>query len=188
MENFWSPPKNLKFILFFTNVPILISCRVTSQMPKIQVMPTPISGWHDWKGQSHEIFCIRFFSHLSAPLGPNRDVLWPFWSIANFHRVIGLLKCLPSVLCTRELRLPESYAPGSHKSWSTEKSKMFQCTGESRLQGVLYTGELWLPGVLCTGESLLTNKILDRLGLNFDAIFRIFIRLGLNFNAVNMKF
>jgi len=58
------------------------------------------------KGKSHEIFCIRFF-HSSAPLGSIRDVLGPFWSIAYFHRVIGLL----------------NYSPVSHAYNSAKKQK-----------------------------------------------------------------
>ena len=40
-----------------------------------------IGGYKRWwwllKGQSHEIFCTRFF-HQSVHSGPTRDVQWPF--------------------------------------------------------------------------------------------------------------
>jgi len=37
-----------------------------------------VSQFAPWlKGQSHEIFCIRFFPQTN-PLGPIRDVLGPF--------------------------------------------------------------------------------------------------------------
>ena len=80
------------------------------------------------KGQSHEIFCTRFFLQ-SVHSGPIRDVHWPFFYVfcMPFHRVIALLKWLPCTLETEELKLP----------------------------GTLDTGELWLPGDQSTGESLL---------------------------------
>ena len=43
------------------------------------------------KGQSHEIFCSRFFP-LTAPPGPIINVLGPFLFFLLFHRVIGILK------------------------------------------------------------------------------------------------
>ena len=48
---------------------------------------------HSLKGQSHEIFVPGFF-HQTAHSGPIRDVLGPFLILANFHRVIGVLKRL----------------------------------------------------------------------------------------------
>ena len=39
------------------------------------------------KGQSHKIG--PSFFHQTAHSGPIRDVLGPFWVLANFHRVIG---------------------------------------------------------------------------------------------------
>ena len=84
----------------------------------------------DWKGQSNEIFCARFFPQ-TAPPGPIRDVLGLFRFFLLLVWVISILKWLPGVLCTGELRLP----------------------------GVLCTRESKLPGVLCTGESRLLSTL-----------------------------
>ena len=114
------------------------------------------------KGQSHEIFCTRFFPQ-TAPPGPIRDVLGPFRFFLLLGWVISILKWLPGVLWTGELRFPgvlctgESKLPGvlctgESQNLTCWKSKRVPSTGESRLPGALGTEEWRLPGVLGTGE------------------------------------
>ena len=49
------------------------------------------------QGTVSQDFLSPVFFHLSAPPGPIRDDLGPFIFLANFHKVIGLLKRLPGV-------------------------------------------------------------------------------------------
>jgi len=68
------------------------------------------------KGQSQEIFCIRFFLNNQLLLVPLEifNFLGPFGFLEIFHRVIGVLKWLSGVLITGEL---------TQKSWAR---KIFQ--------------------------------------------------------------
>ena len=55
-----------------------------------------------FKGQCHEIFCVRFFSHETAPSGPISAILLPFWIFLLFHWVISILKWLCGACDTEE--------------------------------------------------------------------------------------
>ena len=53
------------------------------------------------KGLYHEIFCLVFFNQ-TVPPGPFKDVPGQFNFLANFCRVIGLIKRFPNVRYTGE--------------------------------------------------------------------------------------
>jgi len=93
------------------------------------------------KGQSHKFFGSRFFSR-TAPPGPSRDVLGPFWFLLLLGWVTSILKWLPGVLYNRESRLS-----------STKDSFGFSENQLLRLPGTKDTRESRLSGAQDTGES-----------------------------------
>ena len=137
---------------YYCTVPVILVSSLHTDLP-LQGLSRQIRL--ALKGQSHEIFCTRF-SPQTAPPGPIRDILGPFWFFLLLGWVISILKWLPGVLCTRESRLPGVLSTGESKLPGVLGTRELRLPGvlsigESRLPGVLGTGESRLPSVLCTG-------------------------------------
>ena len=86
------------------------------------------------KGLIHDIFEVGIFNQTTPP-GPMRGYLEPFLILETFQGVIQVLKLLPGILETGELRIPS--VPDAE---------------ESRISSVLATRELRIPGVPNTGD------------------------------------